>query len=337
MPEAPFTLPGTTPPSGLSLDELQKGKPDSIGATVRDILFRSSDYAIYRSDRGVYVQFSDDKAKEHLQRSAYVKLSVQICELRYLTSQMRPGALSRLIGGLAARNSLYDHNMAQALMLLMESVAQRTSGQGDEATATEQQAKDIAQRALDMAVQRNTVDNTIRYVRTCVLFGLGWLLVALGVYLYWANTGQTQYYFLASATGIVGAVFSVIVRAQAFELKPCDHSGMNKLMSLIRVGMGGIAGPALFLLLMTVSASASVGTVDPTKAPVTADPDGRHRWLDRRICRAACAEPCARCGGQDRESRRDARPSDTGSQARPREARRTQAGVAESQPLDAAF
>ena len=277
MPEAPFALSGRAPTPGLSLGDLQRGKPDSIGATVRDLLFRGQDYAIYRSDRGVYVHFSDDKATEYTQRAAYVKLSAQLCELRYLTSQMRSGGLG-LFGRSAAQASLYDHNMAQALMLLMESAAQRAAGQGAEAAATEQEAKDIAQRALDMAVRRNTVDNTIRYVRTCVLFGIIWLLIVLIGYLYWAHSNQVQYYLLASATGILGAVFSVIVRAQAFELKPCDESSLNKLMSLIRVGIGGIAGPTLFLLLITVSANALAGTVDITKAPST-DMDGFIRMV----------------------------------------------------------
>jgi hypothetical protein len=258
-------LPEALKPVGLSLAHLAAGKPDSIGAMVKDVLFRGRDYAIYRSDRGVYVHFSDDKETEHKQRAAYVTLSVAICELRYLTSQMRPSALRSMIGRSSDQDSLYDHNMAQALMLLMESVAQRTAGQAAQADATEKEANAIADRALNMAVQRNTTDNTIRYVVTCVIFGIGWLVVALAFYLAYAHTQQAQYYVLASATGILGAVFSVIVRAQSFDLKPCDDSGMNKLMSLIRIGMGGIAGPVLFLLILTVAANALEGSMDFTK------------------------------------------------------------------------
>jgi hypothetical protein len=259
MPEGPIKLPAAPAPSSLKLRDLEEGKRDAIGAIVQRILFRGDDYSIYRSDRGVYVHFADDSDTEHAQRSAYVKLCVQICELRYLTSQMRAAPL---VGWFRRRDTLYDHNMGQALMLLMESVAQRAAGQAAEAAATEQEATSIAQRALDMAVRRVTVDNTIRYVRTCVVFGFFWLLAALTVYLFYANAGEPQYYVLASAAGIIGAVFSVIVRAQAFALKPCDDSAMNKLMSLIRVGMGGLAGPALVLLLMTLSVNALAGTPD---------------------------------------------------------------------------
>src|SRR5690348_15086793 len=92
---------------------------------------------------------------------------------------MRSGVLRRIFGLFVRRRSLYDHNMAQAFMLLMESVAQRRGGQTVEAAGIEQKAKEIAQRALDMAVRRKTVDNTTRYVRTSVLFGIVWIIALI--------------------------------------------------------------------------------------------------------------------------------------------------------------
>jgi len=78
MPEGPIQLTDAqTTSGGLKLRDLQEGKPDAIGATVREIAFRGKDYAIYRSDRGVYVHFSDDPATASAQRAAYVKLSPQ--------------------------------------------------------------------------------------------------------------------------------------------------------------------------------------------------------------------------------------------------------------------
>jgi hypothetical protein len=258
----------STPPTQAEfhLCELKEGNADAIGAIVRCVAFRGTDYAIYRSERGVYVQFSDDPIKRQSQMAAYVKLSVQICELRYLTSQMRPGIIGRF-GRHYRQDTLYDHNMGQALMLLMESSSQRTSNHATDADATEKRASDIAQRALDMAVLRNTADNTISYVVTCVLFGIFWLLATLALHLTYADTGRGSYYVLASATGIIGAIFSVIVRAQGLGLKPAADSNMNYLMSFIRVGMGGIAGPVLFLLLMTVSAN-FLGGSDESKVAV---------------------------------------------------------------------
>jgi hypothetical protein len=226
MPDGPMgaTRVGDEPTSFL-LSQLKTGGPDCIGAKVLEIFFRGESYAIYRSDRGVYVQFSDDLAKSQAQRSEYVKVSVDICELRYLTSQMRPGWIGH-----------------------------------PNADETVRQAQEIAKSALDRAIRRNMTDNTIRYVRTCVIFGAIWLAALLVLFLVFRAKGELAHFLVASAMGIVGAVFSVIVRAQSFQLTPCDDSGMNDLMSSIRVGMGGLAGPALLLLLNTVFAGAMSNT-----------------------------------------------------------------------------
>jgi hypothetical protein len=234
------------------------GKSDSIGAQVYDVLFRGCDYAIYRSDRGIYVHFSDDEQKEQAQRRAYSLLCGQICELRYLTAQMRLKNWAWRWQSSRAEDSLYDHNMAQALMLLMESEAQRAATQTQAADDMAKRAEDIANRALDMAVRRVTVDNTIRYVSWCILFGLIWIVGSLFVFLGFEK--PTSNYSIASLCGAVGAMFSVIVRAQSLELKPCDDSRLNKVMGMVRVGMGGIAGPALLLLLMATGfAKPSIG------------------------------------------------------------------------------
>jgi hypothetical protein len=259
---------------GLDLCDLNQGDLDSIGSPVHEVIFRGQNYAIYRSDRGIYVHFADDSNVDVRckQRNAYVKLSSELCELRYLTSQMRSNGLLRRLGRLLHHSwplrsaLLYDHNMAQALMLLMESAEQRVGRENDKADTTEKEAEEIAKRALDMAIQRNTSDNTIRYVRNCVVFAMAWAAVAL-IGHHWLYGGPLPLatdtgscYLLASVAGILGATFSVIVRAQSFELKPCDDSRMNSLMSLIRVGMGGIAGPVLVLLLTTLIPHAMAGT-----------------------------------------------------------------------------
>ncbi|WP_158933141.1 hypothetical protein [Acidisphaera sp. S103] len=251
--------------NGLSLGDLKENGKDAIGATVQEIEFRGEDYAIYRSSRGVYVHFSDDLETRRNQLAEYVKLAVQLCELRYLTNQMRRQLVSKFLPRHSRGATLYDHNMCQALMLLMETAAERKSGRDSEAKAAELQATGIAQRALAMAVQRNTTDNTIRYVRTCVLFGLAWLAIALLVGRLITGGGPGTPYAIASAAGILGAIFSVIVRAQSLDLKPCDDSALNYLMSCIRIGMGGIAGPILLLLAMTVFSNAAPGTADLNK------------------------------------------------------------------------
>jgi hypothetical protein len=136
--------------------------------------------------------------------------------------------------------------MAQALMLLMEERVEK--------------AKVIAQRALELAVQRVTNDNTIRYLRAC-LFSLAAYIVIDLVLLYLfdphvANTDTSSItwdaYVVGGMFGAVGAVFSIATRLQAFELRPCYDSHMNYWMSAIRVGMGVVASIVLLLFADTV-------------------------------------------------------------------------------------
>jgi hypothetical protein len=272
----------------LLLNNLKAGELDSLGETVRQILFRGASYTIYRSDRGVYVHFSDDPDKEKTQRQAYILLAGQICELRYLTAQMHRKSfwrqLNAMIGRRRQRSSsipearplLFDFNLAQALMLLMESEEQRglaralaAAASGDNETkkteigdvvkeklaaadSTQQHALTIANRALEMAVNRVTTDNTIRYIQTSVVAGSIMIAVLFVLFISMDGAQEIRRYLLASMTGAVGALFSVISRAQAFELKPCDDSRYNKLLAAVRVGMGAIAGPALLLFLDTL-------------------------------------------------------------------------------------
>jgi hypothetical protein len=257
--------------NGLDLCKLKGGGKDAIGATVISIEFRADNYAIYRSERGIYVHFSDDKNIRQSQVFEYTKLSKQLCELRYLTNQMRPNLLLRWLG--FKRDLIYDHNMGQALMLLMETDAERRGQQEELAKETEKNATEIAQRALEMAIKRNTTDNTVRYVTACVMFGLAWLS-AVWALINWVHLGDVTNFVIASGAGIVGAMFSVVVRAQTLDLKPCDDSHLNYMMSCVRVGMGGIAGPILLLLILTVAASAIPGAADALKAASTGSPSG---------------------------------------------------------------
>ena len=113
------------------------------------------------------------------------------------------------------------------------------------------QGKQIAEKALAMAVRRVTNDNTIRYV--CVSLGIGLIAILLGVTLLWYGVpAAASSYVVAGLAGATGAVFSVAARLQAFELKPCDESNMNAWMAGIRVGVGIVAALVLLLLGTTV-------------------------------------------------------------------------------------
>jgi hypothetical protein len=230
-------------PCAFPLRDLQKGKPDKLGNIVREILWIERNYAIYSSDKGIYVHFSDKAEMEKEQRKRFTEISPELCELRYLTAQMRgwnwwPWFSSH------RRHTLYEHNMAQALMLIIED-------KDDPA------AKRIAKETLEMAVRRVTTENTIRYVRACLISAIG--VIALGTMAFWAlnHIGHPEAlkwtpYLVGGMFGAVGAVFSIVTRVEAFRLQPCDESRMNYWMSAIRVLMGVMSAIALLLLVDTL-------------------------------------------------------------------------------------
>jgi hypothetical protein len=222
----------------FSLHDLERGHKDKLGNKVEDILWIGTYYAIYRSEKGVYVQFSDCPKREADQRQRFADLCPELCELRYLTRQMRPSWIFRSIR--RDPSSLYEHNIAQAMMLVMEGKLEP--------------GKRLAQHALDMAVQRVTNDNTVRYFGSCLLW---WLVsvIALGAVLpheFHSLTLQVQPFFVAGIAGATGAVLSVATRLEAFKLRPCNQSNMNYWMSGIRVGIGVVAGAILLLLEPTI-------------------------------------------------------------------------------------
>jgi hypothetical protein len=224
------------------LRELVRGHKDKLGNEVIDILWIGRNYAIYRSEKGVYVQFSDCPREEAVQRGRFSDICPELCELRYLTYQMRSGWNFRFKPRSSwYPSSLYDHNIAQAVMLVMEQKVEA--------------GKRLAQQALDMAVQRVTNDNTVRYLCCCLICWIA-AIILIGVSHLLASSQELRSFLIAGIAGATGAVLSVATRLQAFELRPCNQSNMNYWMSGIRVGIGVLAGAILLLLAPTILSNA---------------------------------------------------------------------------------
>jgi hypothetical protein len=211
------------------LCQLRSGCPDKLHQIVEDILWIGKNYAIYRSPKGVFVHFSDNPDEETRQRSLFTAICPDLCELRYFTAQIRSSW--NFPFGNRDRITLYEHNIAQAIMLVME-------GRVEE-------GREIARWALGKVVSRVTNDNTIRYVCSCLI---AWFACAvLGVILLWLFRDKAGLYIVAGVSGATGAILSVATRLRAFRLQPCNISSMNYLMSWIRIGIGVLAGLILFL------------------------------------------------------------------------------------------
>jgi hypothetical protein len=70
------------------ISELLESKKDKLGRDVKEILWLGPNYAVYRTEKSVHVQFSDCKLVEADQRRLFTKISPELCELRYLTDQL---------------------------------------------------------------------------------------------------------------------------------------------------------------------------------------------------------------------------------------------------------
>jgi hypothetical protein len=245
------------------LCDLRLNEDDKLHNKVREILWCGADYIIYRTCKGVFVHFADEPEAQKRQRQAFNEICPELCELRFLTNEMQDKRkrwrvfrrLFRLSGEAdGSADTLFEHNMAQAIMLLMEH--------------DRKQAKAIAEAALEMAVTRVTNDNTIRYVMAS--FGAAFLFAVLFIPIIVvlgmpdaagpADGKSASPYLVAALFGVLGAAFSVFTRVQSFRMKPCQQSNMNYLMACIRIVIGLIAGSMLYL---AVGQPLSIVRIDP--------------------------------------------------------------------------
>jgi hypothetical protein len=211
------------------LEDLKVGKPDKLGNNVVRILCLGKKYAIYRSSEGIYVHFSNCSNEENEQRKRFTEIVPELCELRYLT---------RVMFKLPGRRELFEKNMAQALMLVLE--------------GNLEDGKRIAKQALQMAEQRATNDNTVKYVLFCLISGVAASaigLLAMWFFNWWFSPAKwDSLYIVAGIFGAAGAVLSVTTRYQAFRLRPCNESIMTYCMSAVRVLVGVMSAVVLVML-----------------------------------------------------------------------------------------
>src|SRR5262249_27153601 len=193
------------------LCQLREGQNDKLEHLVEEIFWIGQQYAVYRSEKGVYVQFSDSPDVEAVQRSRFTAISPELCELRYLTYEMRSNPFR--FRSQTGRNpsSLYEHNMAQAVMLVMEEKAD--------------QGRELAKQALKMAITRVTNDNTVKYLGCCLLCWGAFIIAGIGSLGSHPSDGL-QAFIVAAMAGVTGAMLSVATRLQNFELHPCQQSSM---------------------------------------------------------------------------------------------------------------
>jgi hypothetical protein len=110
------------------LCELEVGRPDMYNNRVEEIIYLRRNYAIYRSTKAMNVQFSDVENEEDRQRRRLTEIVPEVCELRYLTHNMRTSW--RFPFKRRYRSSLYEHNMAEAIILVIDNEKNKAAALG---------------------------------------------------------------------------------------------------------------------------------------------------------------------------------------------------------------
>jgi len=111
--------------SSLTLEKIRVGQRDELDHRILDILWCGSDYTIYLSERGVSVHFANCPKRAQRQRLAFTHIAPELCELRALTdrfprSKHSVKRWSSWLGSRSEDRDLFNHNIAQAIMLTME-------------------------------------------------------------------------------------------------------------------------------------------------------------------------------------------------------------------------
>jgi hypothetical protein len=218
----------------LLLSQIKLGAPDKLEQTILQVYFSSEGYKIYRTRQGVNVHFADCRRREQKQKEKYLKVLSKLGRLRFLASQM--GRWPIVLHWLSRTGGFYDHQIAEASCLALEGNAH--------------EADEILDEGLALAADRLTNENRIRYLAACLAVAL--LPAALVAWLYlWHLAPHPTWYsvLLAGATGAIGAVFSIAMRVQSLNLRPCEQSVMNYIMGSLRVLTGFTAGVLLLLLI----------------------------------------------------------------------------------------
>jgi hypothetical protein len=252
------------------LVELRVGVRDRLGNRVLEILHAGTNYKVYRSSMGIYVHFSDNEQEEKAQRQKFTEICPELCDLRYLITQLRGRYWSRFWHRLFGSN-LYERNIAQALMMIMEN-------QGVDAS---ERAKKLIRHTLDMAVERVTHDNIIRYSLACS-FWAGAFIAIGAIALCYFNSNHDPIcwkpYLVGGMSGAVAAAFSVLTRRREIEQRPCYDSHLNKWKSAMHILTGVVAAIALLSFMETFDSFRTLVLGDTSSATAFAVDNGIVFW-----------------------------------------------------------
>jgi hypothetical protein len=221
----------------MYLKDLTLSRPDKLGNEVIQVLWSAEDFKVYRTRAGVFVHLSDCCRTAKAQTEQFNQLHPRLCQLRFLTSCMdNIGArLRRTITGDVERSNFFHQETARILVQALHNHCGH--------------ARTMLDFVTEMALERVTNENRVRYLAACVSIALFCALGIGSLRLLGGYPSQADAYALAGVCGALGAVFSIAISVESLKLLPSRHSTMNYVMGALRVLTGLMGGGVLVLLL----------------------------------------------------------------------------------------
>lgn len=227
------------------LSAVKIGNEDQRGRLIIDVLWAVHDFKIFKTEKGISPQFSDNKTVAAEQRENYLKLGEELAHLNHLI-QLLPHLryVKRIFRGRTAKSNVpakanpivyyYERELARA-------IAQALEGNAEVGKAT------LA--ALNKRLEeRQRNKGRVIYFLICLISAL--LIVVLPSWFLLDNTGiNWSEVALAAVFGSVGALFSTAVGLRNLRIDADATLFMNWIYGGQRMLIGVVGAIVVYLAM----------------------------------------------------------------------------------------
>ena len=256
------------PADPFPLRALTIGAPDKRGRLVTDILWAVQDFKIYKTDKGISPQFSDDPKQALQQRQDYMSLGPELADLDQQINLLKTG-WSRIVSWIARKfGSSGDPRLAYYERETARGIAQALSGQPDQGRTT---LADLSARIS------KRLGNTLRvlYFTICGVATLE-IVVGLAVYTKTMTSPGTETLLglnvfelcVAAVMGCLGALLSTAIGLRSLAIDPAATLTINITYAVQRMLVGVLGAVVMHITLKSGIVSNLLGTT--ASAPVEA-------------------------------------------------------------------
>lgn len=231
------------------LRNLLVDKEDKRGQVVREILWAVHDFKIYKTDKGIGPQFSDDPDKALEQRAAYMALGPELADLNQQINLLKTGwgrvtdRFSQGVGlGRDPRLSYYERETARGM-------AQALNGDPETGRATIRDLTDRISKRLSNILR-------VLYFSVC---GFAAVIITLALTFYAENLPgepaetvlglKTFELCVAAVMGSLGALLSTAIGLRSLAIDPTATMTINVTYAVQRMLVGVLGAVILHITL----------------------------------------------------------------------------------------